>query len=107
MAGCPPEVTQLLILVVGTLIGLAAGAVGFYLKDLRKTLREEQKTQSEDIEALRREATRLEVGLPEKFVLRDDFIRHVAKVDSSLQNIAQELALVSKNVAAWAKRSEG
>jgi len=94
-----PETIQLLMLAVGSVLGLCSGLVAFYLKDVRRALREEQQTLDEDLSRLGRELARLEAGLPEKYVLRDDFVRTVVGFDHRLDRLAREVAEVNKNIS--------
>jgi len=96
---CSPEFTQLSLLVLGALLGLCSGLVAFYLKDLRRALREEQQSLEGELSRLRREAARLEAGLPEKYVLRDDFVRTVVGFDHRLEALTREVAEVNKNIS--------
>ena len=94
-----PETIQLLMLAVGSVLGLCSGLVAFYLKDVRRALREEQQTLGEELSRLGRELARVEAGLPEKYVLRDDFVRTVVGFDHRLDRLAREVAEVNKNIS--------
>lgn len=104
---CSPEAVQLLLLAIGAVIGLCSGLVAFYLKDVRRTLREGVTALGAEQARLSRDLSRLEAGLPEKYVLRDDWIREMAKVDHHLQNITSELCTLSENVARLAACNGG
>lgn len=107
VATCPPELVQLLLLAIGAVLGLCSGLIAFYLKEVRRQVREEIGELSENLSRMQRDLSRLEAGLPEKYVLRDDWIRETAKVDQHLQKITAELCTVSKNVARLAAGSGG
>jgi hypothetical protein len=94
-----PESAQVLLLAIGAVLGLCSGLVAFYLKDVRRALREEQSALSEELSRLRRDAARLEAGLPEKYVLRDDFVRTVVGFDHRLDGLTREVAEVNKNIS--------
>jgi septal ring factor EnvC (AmiA/AmiB activator) len=90
---------QLGLMVVGAVLGIATGLVAFYLKDVRRALREEQQALSTELSGLRRDQARLEAGLPEKYVLRDDFVRTVVGFDHRLDSLTREVAEVNKNIS--------
>ncbi len=94
-----PVVYQLGLMVVGAALGVCTGIVAFYLKDVRRALREEQQVLSEEMSRMRRDMARLEAALPEKYVLRDDFVRTVVGFDHRLDGLTREVAEVNKNIS--------
>jgi septal ring factor EnvC (AmiA/AmiB activator) len=94
-----PFLTQLGLMAVGAAFGVCSGLVAFYLKDLRRAVREEQASLAEELSRLRREAARLEAALPEKYVLRDDFVRTVVGFEHRLDALRCEVAEVGKNIS--------
>jgi len=94
-----PEAVQLLLLAIGAVLGLCSGLVAFYLKEVRRALREGQNLLSVELARLGRELSRLEAGLPEKYVLRDDFVRTVVGFDHRLDGLTREVAEVNKNIS--------
>jgi len=107
VANYPPEVMQLLLLAIGAVLGLCSGLIAFYLKEVRRALREDVGEVEEEQSHLRRDLSRLEAGLPEKYVLRDDYIRAQCSIDERLQSIARDVSSLNKNVAALAGRGGG
>ena len=99
MSAPAPEAVQLLLLAVGAALGLCSGLVAFYLKDVRRALREEQLTLAAELTRATRELAKLEAGLPEKYVLRDDFVRTVVGFDHRLDGLTREVAEVNKNIS--------
>lgn len=97
--GAPAESIELVLLALGAVLGLCSGLVAFYLKDVRRALREEQAVLGEELGRLSRETARLEAGLPEKYVLRDDFVRTVVGFDHRLDRLTREVSEVNKNIS--------
>jgi len=89
---------ELALLAVGCTLGLASGVIAFYLREVRRSLREDCGELAQELSGLRRDLARLEAALPEKYVLRDDFVRSVVAFDHKLDTLARELSLVGRNV---------
>lgn len=100
MAGLSPEAAQFVLMAVGAVLGLCSGLVIMNLQEVRRTQRAQGEELGEELSHLRREAARLEAALPEKYVLRDDFVRQMVSVDKKLDDIGREVCSLSKSMAA-------
>lgn len=65
--------------------GAILGIIGYFLKDIRSSIREQQKSNQEEIKVLRADLEELRAELPEKFVLRDDYIRTLSNLENKIE----------------------
>ncbi len=65
--------------------GAILGIIGYFLKDIRASIREQQKANQDEIKVLRTDLEELRAELPEKFVLRDDYIRTLSNLENKIE----------------------
>lgn len=76
----------------------ALGIIGFFLKDIRQQLKEENQQQDLKIEAIKQDVASLREDLPLKYVLRDDFVRAIAGLDHKMDRMGREVSLISNSL---------
>lgn len=65
--------------------GAILGLIGYFLKDIRSSIREQQKTSQEEIKALRADLEELRAELPIKYVMRNDYIRTLSNLENKIE----------------------
>lgn len=85
------------VLLFGLLCG-ALGIIGYFLRDIREAVKEKQQEQDALIKEVEKEMASLKETLPQKYVLRDDFVRAVAAMDNKVDNIFREVSEISKSL---------
>lgn len=65
--------------------GAILGLIGYFLKDIRASIREQQKTSQEEIKALRADLEELRAELPIKYVMRNDYIRTLSNLENKIE----------------------
>lgn len=83
---------------IQTIIGLMIGVIGYFIKDLRKTMQNEiersqaeSKSNKDKIEKLEKEFNDYKESVPYKFVLHEEFNRVVGNFDRKLDEIMKFL----------------
>lgn len=74
----------------------ALGIIGYFLRDIRQSMRERLGQQDEKIEAVEDSLNALKEKLPQKYVLRDDFIRAIAGLENKIDTIGKEISDINK-----------
>lgn len=82
------------------LLGVFVAIVAWLVKDRLRVQEEQQKT-------LVRQFDQLKMELPRQYVLRDDFIRTVASLDTKMDRIAEVVGEIRENVARLSTSREG
>lgn len=98
MAELPANLYPAAATVLFSLLCTALGIIGYFLKDIRQQIKDQQKEQDSKIEKVQEEVTTLRESLPQKYVLRDDFIRAIAGLDNKVDNICREVSEISKGL---------
>ncbi|MDZ4042900.1 MAG: hypothetical protein U1D96_05320 [Eubacteriales bacterium] len=80
------------------LLCAALGIIGYFLRDIRQAVKEKHAEQDKKIEAVERDVRRLSETLPQKYVLRDDFVRAIAGMDNKIDNIFKEVSEINKSL---------
>ena len=93
--------------VLAALLGLCVAIVAWLIRD-RLRLQEKQqdvatKQFDQKHEALARQFDQFRMDLPQKYVLRDDFIRTIASLDTKMDRIAEAVGEIRENVARLSK----
>lgn len=76
----------------------ALGIIGYFLRDIRQGILSKHNTQDKKIESIEKDVVALRESLPQKYVLRDDFIRSVAGLDNKMDSVCKEVNEISKNL---------
>lgn len=106
----PVDMLRPALYVFSTLLTLALGLIGYFLQDLRTSIKEKlqkqekeiselRKKQEDDIEKVVNQVIELKSTLPHKYVLRDDFIRAVASLDNKVETMCKEFNEMNKNLS--------
>lgn len=74
---------QEIIISIGA--GAILGLIGYFLKDIRSSIREQQKTNQEEIKILRADLEELRAELPIKYVMRNDYIRTLSNLENKIE----------------------
>lgn len=93
-----PTLYPLAFTLLLSFLSAAIGIIAFFIKDIRATLKEDQKRQDEEIGEVREEMSRLKASLPMHYVLRDDFLRAVAALDGKIDAISQDIREIARAV---------
>lgn len=81
----------------GLLCG-ALGIIGYFLRDIRQAVKEQLAAQDEKIKAVEKDVSNLRETLPQKYVLRDDFVRAIAGLDNKVDSIFKEVGEINKSL---------
>ncbi|KEQ23418.1 hypothetical protein [Paenibacillus tyrfis] len=99
------------ISVLGSILLTLASIIGYFLKDIRNSVKENQSAQDKHIQNIERDVSELKAELPQKYVLKDDFNRALKelkddqtraiaglehKVDTLTRDVREMLQNVSK-----------
>ncbi len=81
-----PELTMMILnLILTVLVGLLM----FFLKGFQRSIRDRFKEDQERIEKIETELHAFKEKMPEKYVLRDDWLRTMAAFDAKLDRIQE------------------
>lgn len=87
-------VNPLILLAIGTAIGI----IGFFLKDIRSSIKDKQNKQDQEIEKVRDDLNAFKASLPRHYVMRDDFIRAMTGLEMKVDRVSTEVSELNKNV---------
>lgn len=93
------EVLRILWPIALGVLSFLMGAIGYFLKDIRASLRDKQDRQDRDIEKLRDDLGRFKESLPTVYVMRDDFLRSMTAFDMKLDVLSRDLGELVKVVS--------
>ncbi len=80
------------------LLCTAMGIIGYFLRDIRQAVKEKHAEQDEKIKAVEKDVASLREALPQKYVLRDDFVRAIAGLDNKVDSIFKEVGEINKSL---------
>lgn len=92
----PVELYEPAVAVLFGLLCSAAGVIAYFLRDIRQAVREKHKEQDDKIDKLWADFADMKSSLPRQYVLRDDFIRAVAGLDSKVDTACKEISEINK-----------
>lgn len=84
---------------IAGLVSAAIGIIGYLLKDIRSTLKERLDKQEEEIKEVKKDLSDFKGKLPQRYVLRDDFLRAISNLDHKVDNIYVVISDMNKNIA--------
>ncbi len=90
---------QILFTIGMTIFGIATGVIGYFLKDIRSSIKEKQVNQDKKIEDVVKDLASFKAEMPKEYVLRDDFIREVSGLHLKIDRIGRDISKISKAVA--------
>lgn len=96
MTDLPSDLYKPAVAILFGLLCGAAGIIAYFLRDIRQAVKEKHKEQDNKIEKLQGEFADMKASLPRHYVLRDDFIRAIAALDSKVDNIGKEIGEINK-----------
>ncbi|NPV70302.1 MAG: hypothetical protein HPY55_06610 [Firmicutes bacterium] len=99
LAAAPSSLYPLIIVVLMALLIAAASVIGYLLRDFKLSFERGQQKQDDTIDGLAKDLSNLKATLPEKFVMRDDFLRAVAGLDRKMDLVMREVTNTSRLVA--------
>lgn len=81
---------------IGVVIGLAAisglGAIiGYLLKDIRSSVKEQQQDHKEAIEEVKKDLANFKEQVPKEYVLRDDFVRTIGSIEYRINQVGKDV----------------
>lgn len=82
-----------------TMFGVVTGIIGYFLKDIRSSVKEKQENQDKKIDAVAKELNEFKAEMPKEYVLRDDFIREVSGLHLKIDRIGRDISNIGKAVA--------
>lgn len=92
------DIYRLGFTVLASILSAALGIIGYFLKDIRSTIKEKNKEQDLRIDKVEKEISDFKAALPRHYVLRDDFLRSVSNLDNKVDNISKEIGEINKNL---------
>lgn len=72
-------------------LGVVSAVIGWFLKDLRGSIKEQFAEVHEKTDRMERDLNKLKADLPRDFVLRDDYIRVTTIQEAKLDKIINRL----------------
>jgi hypothetical protein len=85
-----PMVWQMIIGLGLLLLSTLVGVIGWMLREKLTTFEIEHRRGMEAMDSLTRQLASLQAILPKEYVLRDDYIRQIARFDSKLDLVASQ-----------------
>ena len=98
MENLSPQLYVPAVIILVSLLSAATGIIGYFLKDLKSSQKEKDMTQDQTIKEVSDKLAELKTVLPRQYVLRDDFIRAIAGLDSKIEVVFQEVCEINKNL---------
>ncbi|WP_027364010.1 hypothetical protein [Desulfotruncus alcoholivorax] len=98
MTDLPIELYKPAVTILFGLLCGSAGIIAYFLRDIRQAVKEKHKEQDEKINKLQEDFAEMKAQLPRHYVLRDDFIRAIAALDSKVDNISKEIGEINKTL---------
>lgn len=110
-----------IITVMGSILLTLASIIGYFLKDIRASVKENQSVLDKNIQVIERDFNEFKAELPQKYVLKDDFNRSLKelkddqtraiaglehKVDTLTHDVRKMLQSVSKLTSTGGKTNE-
>lgn len=80
------------------LLSAGLGVIGYLLLDLKNSIKEKIKENSDAIKETHEELTTLKTVLPCNYVMRDDFLRAISNLDVKFDKVAGEVSDINKNL---------
>ncbi len=99
MENLSPELYVPAIIILVSLLSAAIGIIGYFLKDLKSNQKEKDMAQDQMIKETRDNLADFKAAIPRQYVLRDDFIRAIAGLDSKIEIVFQEVCEINKNIS--------
>ncbi|GAB6173292.1 hypothetical protein JCM15765_27700 [Paradesulfitobacterium aromaticivorans] len=98
MNNVPSDLYQPVMTVLIAIVSAALGIIGYFLKDIRSSVRGEIDENKREIEKVQEELADFKATLPHTYVMSDDFIRAVASLDHKVDGIGKEITEINKNI---------
>jgi cell division protein FtsL len=93
-----PDLYAVGFTILVAILSTTLGIIGYFLKDIRGSIKEKNFEQDKEIENLKEEVSDLRASLPREYVLRDDFIRAIASIDHKIDQVTKSLTELNKNI---------
>ncbi len=87
----------LALLTIG--FGVIFGVFGYFLKDIRASVKEKQSEHTDEIKSIRKEFADFRADLPKEYVLRDDFIRTIAGIEKKMDIMTGMVVKLNRNLS--------
>ncbi|MGC5328929.1 hypothetical protein [Brevibacillus sp. SYSU BS000544] len=94
--------TDILVTVNSIALGIITillAVVGFFLKDIYNTNRQQQQRSEIAIKKLEDDLSKHKESLPEKYVMREDFFREINTLERKIDTIGRDITELNKNVS--------
>ena len=97
---------------IGVMIMMAAlmfvlGILGYFIRDLKRSLAEKDREQDSAIESIRRDFQDFRAKMPETYVLREDWIRTTTGFDKKLDDVAKQIRCIDRKLSRYFGEKEG
>jgi len=103
MPGAGEEMNwELIILNAAILTGI--GIIGYFLRDMRTTVKEKFKEHDEKIDCIEGKYHDLREDLPQRFVMRDDYIRALSGFGNKLEKIYEAVSGLGERMASQERK---
>lgn len=84
------------LLIVVSLLGSAVLIIGFFVRYWMGAQEKKDDSQDTEIKKIREDLATFKAQLPEKYTLRDDFIREVSVLHLKIDRIVRDISKMSK-----------
>lgn len=79
------------------------GIIGYFLKDMRSSIKERFEKSEKRIDCLEEKVHDLKEELPQRFVMREDYLRGMSMVISKLDRLFSEVSEIKERIAGGGK----
>jgi len=98
MSELPLDLYRPATLILVSLLSMALGIIGYFLRDIRATMAQQLSAHQEQIKEVKDDLMEFKATIPRTFVMREDFIRAVAGLDHKVDTIGREITEINKNI---------
>jgi uncharacterized membrane-anchored protein YhcB (DUF1043 family) len=95
----PSEYAPIILIIVLPVVSLLMGMVGYLLKDIRSSLRENEKDQKQELETLKKDLANFKTQVAHQYVHKDDYIRTIASFDKKMDDVVEKISELNKSVS--------
>ena len=84
-------ILNVLVIVGVMLVSIVLSIIGYFIRDLRASVKEQLREHRTDIDQVRHDCARCQANLPRLFVLKEDFVRMSAAIDRKIDLLHEEV----------------
>jgi len=98
---------DLMVLIGAIIVSVVLSIVGYFLRDLRASLKEDLRDHKADIDKIKHDCARCQANLPRQFVLKEDFVRMSAAIDRKIDLLHDEMRKIVRHFLGPHKNGPG